>query len=284
MRGMLGGTSPRLLIVAAALVAAALPSPAAGSQLIDRNATAVQLAVNRKDEAMITYRTAGRLKRVLVWGAVNARFPSAGSHQVRFKKDYAGGWGKYRRLYWRGFRNVCRPYDGPALAWFVAGCKAPNGSYWALQSWQTALPDLGLAPWLQSQRTWWLHLSHWTGQLAKLDVYTDWIYGGRFQEVFGQYTYNGVGIRGFGTTRVGAPTDGYGRLLFLDTFNSKYGKGWLRENSFVSHGPPGMFCYGFYARNPWLGGYAHPRSTPNRKRGPGTGELYRITAPGPGVT
>jgi hypothetical protein len=45
-----------------------------------------------------------------------------------------------------------------------------------------------------------------------------------------------------------------------------------------------MFCYGFYARNPWVGGYAHPRSTPNRKRGPGTGEQYRITAPGPGVT
>ena len=76
---------------------------------------------------------------------------------------------------------------------------------------------------------------------------------------------------------MGAPTDGYGRLLFLDTYNSSYGPGWLRENSFVSHGPPGMFCYGFYARNPWVGGYAHPRSTPNRKRGPGTGEQYRIT-------
>ena len=99
----------------------------------------------------------------------------------------------------------------------MTACKASNGSYWALQSWQTALPDLGLAPWLGQQKTWWLHLSHWTGELAKLNVYTDWIYGGRFQEVFGQYTYQGKGIRGFGTTRVGAPTDGYGRLLFLDT-------------------------------------------------------------------
>ena len=141
----------------------------------------------------------------------------------------------------------------------MTACKASNGSYWALQSWQTALPDLGLAPWLGQQKTWWLHLAHWTGEPAKLDVYTDWIYGGRFQEVFGQYTYQGKGIRGFGTTRVGAPTDGYGRLLFLDTYNSSYGPGWLRENSFVSHGPPGMFCYGFYARNPWVGGYAHPR-------------------------
>jgi hypothetical protein len=166
----------------------------------------------------------------------------------------------------------------------VTACKAPNGSYWALQSWQTALPNLGMAPWLRQQKTWWLRLSHWTGPLAQLDVYTDWIYGGRFQEAFGRYTYNGQGVRGFGTTRVGAPTDNYGRLLFLDTFNSAYGKGWLRENSFVSHGPPGMFCYGFYRRNPWVGGYAHPRSIPNRKRPSGVGEQYRITAAGPGVT
>jgi hypothetical protein len=190
--------------------------------------------------------------------------------QVEFKLDYSGGW-KHHRLTWKTFKNTCSAYDGPDLPWLVAACKASNGSYWALQSWQTALPDLGLAPWLGQQKTWWLHLSHWTGDLAQLNVYTDWIYGGRFQEVFGQYTYQGKGIRGFGTTRVGAPTDGYGRLLFLDTYNSSYGPGWLRENSFVSHGPPGMFCYGFYARNPWVGGYAHPRSTPNRKRGPGTG-------------
>ena len=45
-----------------------------------------------------------------------------------------------------------------------------------------------------------------------------------------------------------------------------------------------MFCYGFYPATRGVGGYAHPRATPNRKRGPGTGEQYRITAPGPGVT
>src|ERR671928_116960 len=201
MRGMVGGTPTRLLAVAAALVAAALPSPAAGSQLVDRNATAVQLAVNRKGEAMITYRRAGRLKRVLVWGAVNARFPSAGSHQVRFKKDYAGGWGKYRRLYWRGFRNVCRRYDGPALAWFITGCKAPDGSYWALQSWQTPLPDLGYIPWLPMQRARELHVSHWTGPLAQLEVHTDWIYGGRFHQAISEG--DGISL----IVEVGAPAD-----------------------------------------------------------------------------
>jgi hypothetical protein len=272
-------------LACASVVALALAGSAGASQLVARNASHIKLAVNKKGTAMVTYSVRGRVTHLLAWGAVNARPRPASPkvRQVEFKLDYSGGW-KHRRRTWKHFKNTCRPYDGPKLAWVVAACKARNGSYWALQSWQTALPDLGLAPWLAPQKTWWLHLSHWTGPLAKLDVYTDWIYGGRFQEVFGQYTYNGQGIRGFGTTRVGAPTDNYGRLLFLDTFNSSYGKGWLRENSFVSHGPPGMFCYGFYPRNPYVGGYAHPRGIPNRKRPAGVGEQYRLTAAGPGVT
>src|SRR5919202_4193333 len=106
---MVRGTHIRLLVVAAATVAAAFPSAAAASQLIDRNATGVQLAVNRKGEAMITYRAAGKLKRVLVWGGVDARFPTPNARQVRLRKDYAGGWGKYRRLYWRGVGNAFPP-------------------------------------------------------------------------------------------------------------------------------------------------------------------------------
>jgi len=276
----------RLVVVACVSVAAfSLVGTAGASQLIARNASHIKLAVNKKGTAMVTYSVRGRVTHLLAWGAVNARPRPASPRirQVEFKVDYSGGW-KHHRKAWKRFRNRCRAYDGPELAWLVAACKARNGSYWALQSWQTALPNLGMAPWLRQQKTWWLRLSHWNGALAKLDVYTDWIYGGRFQEVFGRYTYKGKGIRGFGTTAVGAPTDNYGRLLFLDTFNSAHGKGWLRENSFVSHGPPGMFCYGFYRRNPWVGGYAHPRSIPKRKRPSGVGEQYRITAAGPGVT
>jgi hypothetical protein len=273
------------LFVCALGGALALVAPAGASQLIARNASNIKLAVNSKGTALITYSSRGTVRHLLAWGAVNARpRPSTPKvRQVEFSLDYSGGW-KHRRLVWKHFKNSCGPYDGPELPWLVTACEASNGSYWALQSWQTALPDLGLAPWLKSQKTWWLHLSHWTGPLAQLTVYTDWVYGGRFQELFGQYTYNGVGVRGFGTTRYGAPTDGYGRLLYLDTYNSAYGPGWLRENSFVSHGPPGMFCYGFYPHNPTTGGYAHPAGTPSRKRGPGTGEQYRITVSGPGVT
>lgn len=280
---MVRGTHIRLLS-AVAFAAVVLPSAASASQLIDRNASAVRLAVNRKGEAMLTYRAAGRLRRVLVWGAINARFPNASTRQVRLKKDYAGGWGKYRTLYWRGFRNACRHYDGPPLVWLVTACKAPDGSYWALQSWQTPLPDLGFAPWLPEQRAWELHVSHWTGELAQIEAHTDWIYGGRFHDLFGRLTYLGRPVFGYRTTRYGAPLDGYGRLLYLDTFNSVYGPGWRRENSFVAHNPTGMFCYGFYPFDPLVNGYAHPPGTTHRKRGPGTGDMYRLTATGPGVT
>ena len=67
---------------------------------------------------------------------------------MRFKLDYAAGWGKYRNAkYWKTFKNACAPYDGPALPYLVAACKAPDGTYWALQSWQRALPLLGFDPW-----------------------------------------------------------------------------------------------------------------------------------------
>ena len=262
--------------------------PASASKIIAGNASRIQLAVDSRGQALVTYRDNGRVRRLLAWGAIDARVRPAspsGLQQVKFSLDYAGGWGKYRRAIWKTFNNACRPYDGPALAWFVTGCKAPDGSYWALQSWQTRLPNLGFAPWLPLQGQWWLHLSHWRGPLAQLEVYADWLSGYHYQEVFGRYTYRGAGVRGFGTTTAGAPTDGYGRIVYIDTHNSVYGAGWRRESAIVSHGEAGVFCHGFVPMNPYTGGYyAHPPNTPNRKRGPGVGDLYRITVTGPGVT
>jgi hypothetical protein len=264
-----------------------LAGSAGAAKLIAGNASEIKLAVNKHGKALVTYRESGRLFHLLAWGAINARARPAtpdGPEQVKFKVDYSGGWGSSHRAVWKTFRNRCRPYDGPALAWFVTACKASDGSYWALQSWQSALPDLGFAPWLERQSTWWLRLSHWRGPLAQLDVYQDWLAGEHFREVFGQYTYRGVGIRGFGTTNWGYPTDGYGRLVYIDTHNSVYGRGWRRDTSIVTHGPPGIFCHGFLTADPYTGGYAHPPGAPHRLRGPGIGDKYRIIVPGPGVT
>lgn len=270
-------------VIAVALAALGVVPSAGASQLIDRGATGVRLAVNTKGEALLTYRAAGSVRHVLAWGAIDARQPTSGKPQVRFKKDYAGGWGKYHTQYWRTFPNACGKYTGPRLAFLVASCAAPDGSYWAVQNWPAGLPDLGMLPWLWSQRAPELHLSHWSGALAQIEAWTDWVYSGRFHQVFGRLTYDGQPVYGFGTTRTGAPTDGYGRLVYLDTYNSRYGKGWRRENSFVSHNPTGVFCYGFFQFDP-THGYPHPPGFPSKPRGPGNGSKYRLTVDGPGVT
>jgi hypothetical protein len=274
----------RLITVLATFVAVlAAGNAATASQLIDRNASGVRLAVNAKGEALLTYRAHGRVQHVLAWGAVDARHPTSGLPQVRFSKDYAGGWGKYHRDYWRTFGNACHRYDGPNLVYLVTACGAPDGSYWAVQSWQTALPDLGMTPWLPVQRAWELHLSHWRGPTAVLESWSNWVYSNRFHELFGRLTYHGQPVYGFATTQMGAPTDSYGRLISLDTFNSRYGAGWKRENSFVAHKPTGIWCYGFFQFDPTKG-YPHPKGYPSTARGPGTGEKYRLTVNGPGVT
>jgi hypothetical protein len=254
-----------LLVVTA--VALALTAEAQGSELIDRNATGVALQVNGKSEAMLTYTAGGKVKHVLAWGAVNALPPARGHKQVSFELDYSGGFGKYHKSsYWTSFGGACAPYDGPALAWKVTACKAPDQSYWALQAWQRALPNYGLAP-TGAQAAWELHLSHWTGGLPTLEITADWSYR-KYDQIFGTYTYNGVGVYGFSSTSSGNPLDSFGRNLYVDTFNSAYGEGWKRENSFLTHRTKGSFCYGFFPHG------AHPA---------GNGLKYRATIQGPGV-
>jgi hypothetical protein len=256
-----------LLLVLAALVALAAATAAQASQLIDRNAQGVTLAVNDKGEALITYRADGKVKHVLAWGAVNAIAPAPDRQQVAFRLDYAGGWGKYHTDYWKTFGGSCGTYDGPALAWLVVACKAPDGSYWALQSWQRGLPDYGVTP-TGIQGAWELRLSHWTGELPVLNISMDWSWH-RFDHLFGTLTYGGTGVYGFRSTSSGEPLDTFGRNIYVDTFDSSYGTGWHRENSFLTHTRTGAFCYSFNPHG------SHPA---------GTGSKYRATVEGPGVT
>lgn len=247
---------------------AALPVTASASQLIARDAQAVALAVDSQGRALLTYRERGRIRRVLAWGAVNAVAPGRTGRHVRFRLDYSGGWGSAGRNVWRGFANACGAYDGPPLAWSVTACKAPDGSYWAVQSWQRMLPNYGARA-QGRQAAWELRLSHWRGELARLEIELDWAFG-RFDHLFGRVTYRGVPVYGRRATPNGAPLDGFGRNVYLDTFGSAYGRGWRRENSFLTHRGSGAFCYGVF---------------PRRAGEPaGNGERYRATVIGPGVT
>ena len=175
------------LAVVVAALAVGLFAPAAGaSQLIARDATNVKLQVDRSGKALITYRVQGRTRNVLAWGAVNALHATQMRRQVAFRVDYSGGWATYRRTLARGFRSVCGKYTGPALAWFVTGCTMRDGSHWALQAWQRGLPNLGLDPWKPLQGSVELRLSHWTGELPKLEIWTNWAYSRRFDHLFGR--------------------------------------------------------------------------------------------------
>ena len=264
------------LFVFASVVAA--PEVAPASEKVTDNASNVTLKVDNAGHAVVSWTRAGVRRNAAVWGASNARNPHRSVPQVKFKIDYSGGYQKLGYPLWKTIRNRCRPYDGPQLAWFVKACKAPDGSYWALQRWQRRLPNLGLTPWKREQRTWELHVSHWSGELPRLEIYLDWIYSSRFHHLFGRFTYRGQPVHGFVATPAGAPLDTYGRNVYVDTYNSAYGPGWKRENGFLTHRAGGNFCYGFYPRERYATYPVGPR------RPMGHGERYRVTVMGPGVT
>lgn len=296
----------RLGFILPLLIAATLASNAGASQVISTSTvTGLHLKVNAKGEALLTYNSHGKPVHVLAWGAENAVAPVAGGKQAAFQLDYSGGYSKYfthgpavqqlvkayhkikgtpgylvspvmKKLklahlvadeYWRtGFGGSCGHYDGPALAWAVAACKAPDGSYWAVQEWQRQLPDYGVAPDAR-QAAMEVHLAHWAGDLPVLKINTDWAWH-QWDHLYGTFTYNGIGVFGFRSTASGQPLDRFGRNVYVDTFDSAYGAGWKRENSFLTHRGTGVFCYSI---NPHA---AHPS---------GKGTQYRATIIGPGV-
>ena len=236
------------------LFAVVFTGEAVASELIGREADRVGLQVNGAGQAHVAWAENGATRHVVAENAINARPPRPGTPQVSFRLRY-------------GARSIagagCGSYDGPQLAWLLVACKAPDGSYWALQRWQRLKPNYG-----GKTAEWELRLSHWSGPLPVLELWTDWAYR-RFDHLYGRYTYQGHAVHGFRVTPQGSPLDDYGRNLYVDTRDSRYGSGWRRENSFLAQRPNGAFCYGFY---------------PHGCRPPGKGTHYRATVIGPGVT
>ncbi len=245
---------PAAAVVASVVIGLALAGQAAASELVGVNATAVQLAADGAGRALVTYKSGGSVHRVLASGAINALPPSESIPQVSFRIDHRGG----------SIRNSCVPVKLP-LAWFVAACRAADGSFWALQAWQRLLPNSGARP-NPAQAVRELRLSHWTGPTAVLTVRFGWSYR-RFLQIYGLYRYQDGPIFGY-KLRGGVPLDGYGRNIYVDALDSDLGKGWKRVNSFLAHAPLGGFCYGFFKH---AGRF-------------GVGPRLRATVEGPGVT
>ena len=269
------------LFVALAL-AACVPATARTTNIAsDRDARNATLKVNASGIALVEYTTRGGLRRhVLAWGAINAVAHPADPPvaQAKFNLDYSGGWKSRKNArYWQTFKNVCKPYDGPTLPFYVGGCKALDGSYWALQSWQRNLPMRGFDPWTDEQKGFELHVSHWSGPLPELEIHQHWTYGGSQQGFFGRLLYQGQPV--YGTRSPSARvSDPWARNVYIDAFNSDYGPGWRHDTAINTHPGSGGFCYTFVPQAP-------PAGYPSAEaRGNGLGERYRISVMGPGVT
>ena len=157
---------PFVLALALACVCAA---GANASQLIDRNAHDVRLAVEREGRGADHLHGRRGRSSTCSPGTRSTR----SRRRMRARRLRSGsttrvaGAARTPRPGRRSARS-CGAYDGPALAWKVAACKAPDGSYWALQAWQRMLPNYGVAP-SAAQAAWELRLSHWTGDAAGAD-------------------------------------------------------------------------------------------------------------------
>jgi hypothetical protein len=83
----------------------------------------------------------------------------------------------------------------------------------------------------------------------------------------------GRGYYGWTSDRYGDPTDSFGELVYVDVLGSRWGSGWRRINSFLSHWTSdGAFC-----DQTWPSRFGRTNS-------PGTGTKYRAFTDGPGVT
>ena len=274
-------TLKRSLTFAVVALALSLPGSAVGAIFGDLNVSNPTLKVDERGIALVEYTTAaGKRRRVLVWGAVNGipRPSSPATRQVRFQLDYTGGLrSRNNPGFWTSIRDGCRPYDGPRLPLLVTACRAPDGSYWALQAWQRNLPMRGFAPWTEKQRGVELHVSHWTGELPKLEVWARWTYRRSAQGIFGRFVYRGTPVYGRRTSSA-TIRDEFARNVYIGTFNSGYGPGWKHDTAIATHKGNGGFCYTFIPQAPPAG---YPKSTAN---GSPLGEQHRVTAIGPGVT
>ena len=148
----------------------------------------------------------------------------------------------------------------------MTACKAPDGSYWALQAWQRMLPNYGV----DADRDRRLSGSSGsrTGRASCrcCRFSTDWAWH-QWDHLFGTFTYDGSPVLRLPVDAGGKPLDTFGRNIYVDTLDSAYGPGWKRENSFLTHTGTGAFCYSV---------------NPHGVASGGQGNEYRATVDRPG--
>ena len=255
-----------LAVWVAALVLA--PAAAASTPLGDLAVHDLRLQVNANGKALLTYRREdGRIRNVLVWGAINARPPSTEAPQVAFHFDYSGGLASLGHYAAPRFVNRCAPYDGPQLCRSssprarrptapTGRCRHGGGSSRCADSHRGSRTKNKLE----------FHVSHWSGPLAaarrvaELDVRRP--LAGAVRAVSRTAAARCSGTSTPSATKRG---DGYARYVYIDAHDSMYGPGWRHDAGKVLHLGNGAFCYSFVPQVPprRLSGAVHraaPRS------------------------
>jgi hypothetical protein len=242
------------------------------SDLVARNAHVLDLQCDARGRALLIYRERnGRVVRLLLSGAINARPSSSPLPQTRFLKRYRGP---------SRIRDVSHSYSGPPLTMLVAARTLPDGSHWAVQAWRRMLPNYGFPPRNSLQAAVELHVSHWLGPLPVLEGYPCWAasWGSDAHRLIGRLTYRGLPVHGRRSTAGGNPLELFGRNVRIDVRASPLNRrGWARENAILTHRPTGVFCYVLVPRRVrWAGKW---RWSPAA-----VGDMYRLRVMGPGVT
>lgn len=267
-----------LLLVLSPGALAVVPQAASASYLLARDAKGISLRVNTAGTAQVTYRAQGKTSRVLLWGAINTA--GTGPLHQNFKIDRSNGWKSKRNNPKRALRNACVRYDGPNDVPFLAApiCKAPDGTYWAVQKYQYtgSSPSMNYGARIGDSRySSQLRVSHWSGPIATIQARANWSYNGRYQHMFGMVRYDGKGVYGKNRKANGACLDRICRNIAIDSLDPDYGPGWHRVNAILLNPPNGQWCFGFTPKG---------SSGGMRKTGESKAGRYRVYVSGPGVT
>jgi hypothetical protein len=267
------------------------------SELVDRDATDIRLEANNQ-QCLIRYRKNGEAKKCLVWGGVNGNANPEVGPPVELQKNYLGkGFGADTSSRYKG----PGPTDGLGLV--VSSVTVPNGSHWVAQKWRRMQPNYGLRPDDPLDRAVELHVSHFSGPLPQLEVWSTWAPNLRDSEgghvlhrLLARHRYKGKPVYGIATNRFGAPLSVYERNMRISVQNGpadyvRYrqgGKVWQRENGIIcGHRRSGVCCYGFGVRtHDGRDGTWKDETIPVKagRRGPATGSLYLCEVEGPGAT
>ena len=140
--------------------------------------------------------------------------------------------------------HVPAPTTAPSCSGSSPPARPPTARTGPCRPGSGCCPNYGLQP-SAKQSVWELRLSHWAGPIARADGQAELGLPQVPPHVRLVHVPRQAGLR-LQVDAGGEPLDTFGRNLYVDTFDSAYGPGWKRENSFLTHRGTGVFCYGFY--------------------------------------